>query len=274
MSRELLVASGVLSDAATITSAATIAASMGIGNLTSRQPGDACRFLDGTDAHVVVDLGSSISINFAGALSVVGAQSSDTMRVRGATTEANLTVAPGFDPGTSSIWPKAGLEDWPFVHAARYIDPPQSFRFWRIDFAFAGTSIDVGRLMIDAAYVSPRAIDIGYPLITRSSTIARRSVSGGLHVVSPGVMWREIEASLNALTEAELLAGWLPLLRKVENSKDVFAWIDPGALTYVQERGLHGLVAEASQANAFFGDFYQARLRIIEQLPNTGIGSN
>lgn len=274
MSNELLIASAVLADAATLSTTSPTAAGQGIAKLQTLQPGDPCRFTDGADAHVVIDFGAGTppAVNFVGGLAIIGADADDTWRVRAAASEAGLTSAPSYDSTTVNIWAKAGLDNWPFHHAALFLSPTRSYRYWRLDFT-SDAAIDVGRLMIDAAYVSPRAVDVVFKRNERDPTLTRRGQSGALFVVAPGEIWREPEYTISAQTRAQLLAAWQPLIRKVGRRLDVFAWLDPGTATFLQEEAVHALIETAEDEPVFAPDFHRARIRFAEMLPNIGIGA-
>lgn len=83
---------------ATIT-AASAASTMPASNLNLAQPTDVWRSTSLTSQYIVADLGSAKAVDTI-ALMFTNLTSAATMRIRGATSQANLTASPGYDSST------------------------------------------------------------------------------------------------------------------------------------------------------------------------------
>src|SRR5690606_12075449 len=97
----IVIATPVLSDAATITTPDTVASSLPLANLQDYRPSRVARWID-TAATLVVDLGANYAITTAALLGISGTETI-TGRLRLAANEGDLTAAPLLDTGAATL---------------------------------------------------------------------------------------------------------------------------------------------------------------------------
>lgn len=113
-----LIAHPVLSDAAVLTTSATVAASMPLANLQKPQPTDRCRF---TDLSQVIEFDVDLTAAMASTgisqwrlvvLTHSNASDQASWRIRAATTQAGLSSSPPVDTTMITFWPAANLKPY------------------------------------------------------------------------------------------------------------------------------------------------------------------
>lgn len=270
----VLIASPALSDAALL-SAAIDVSSMPPSNLLTMQPYEVWRTLTPAAASLVFDLQSAQTINLV-ALLFTNASATATWRIRGATSEANLTAAPGYDSGALTIWPVgvpgAGLSIRRTVDAIKFLAAAggpgaQTFRWWRIDIADAANPsgwFQAGRVYIAAANQPQRNLAYGWGIRPVAPALRRRSAGGQLHVVSGARGGRVLRFELRWMTEAEAM-GWLfDLAQQRGSSRDVLAIRDPDRPELFAVQAVYGLMGEPDEtrhiAHPIYGRAFEIEL--------------
>lgn len=136
---------------------------------------------------VLVDLGVARPVRIMG---VVGHNLglAATQRWRGATSQANLTAAPGYDSGAEAVWRGTDTPDLNTDEAGEPIHRPvalsvaaadQSWRWWRLDIADTGNAagyVELGYLMLWAAWQPSRNFSYGKSLGLETGTIREESI--------------------------------------------------------------------------------------------------
>lgn len=262
----LSIVSPTLVDAATLTVSDQASSTLAGANLQTLNPRQYWRS-SSTTPYVVVDFGSAVDVR---AVSVLYGNfaTTDTVRVRGATTEANLTGAPGYDPGAESAWPGgADLSGWSRTHSLHYIASAETYRWWRVDIDASSNSDgyhESSRLYI-ADVVQPAISGaLGWQAIYSEPEIRTRNQSGG--VTPRGIPQRRgVEWQWAALTEAEAWGSFGALRRARGSSGDVLVLVDPAETTYPMDKMFYGLMsAEQPIQNAFVADRYSVSGRVEE----------
>lgn len=220
------------SDAATVT-ASSEETDYPVTQLQVQQPRDYFRSSGNTDFFLTVDLGTAVAVNVI-ALLYTNADSSTQWRIRGATSEANLTASPGYDSTVEDHWPDADLSTWDRTHAVKLLATPQSYRWWRIDISgLSGLSYyQAGRLYIDAAFNPARTVDIGATI--GGIDMSLRAESQGATFLRQRKQKRTLEVSLSVRTESEAYNDHLDLRRRIGLGGDLLVCLD--ASGYVMER--------------------------------------
>ncbi len=158
-------------------------------NLQSRRLFKVARTTDAQTSSTIleIDLGAAQGIRFAGIVNH-NLTAAATIRWRGATSQANLTAAPGYDGGTVNAWVSPNTP----TNTADYLSSQltlataaQSFRWWRFDIADTGNPagyIQIGYLVLFEAWeaVINFAPGSGFGFTPRSS--AEYSLSGAKYV--------------------------------------------------------------------------------------------
>lgn len=267
---KIIIAGGQWMDAATLEDSSAVAANYPLSNLLTIQPGEKTRFSDPSAAYVVVDLGAARAVDFV-ALIAHNASASGTWRVRGATSEANLTASPGYDSTAGvDLWPSSGKPDADVQHSFLRLGSAQTYRWWRVDVADAGNAdgyFQLGRLMIAGAWAPSVNYSFGAGIGWLDPSPVDQGVAGHLFPLERE-KHRVFTLPFQFQTKADCLDGAYELQRKRGASKDVFVVLDSAETTYLHTAMVHGLMA--GTAAPFTNDFFQRysfSLRIEELLP-------
>ena len=131
-----VIAHPTLSDAGTWTESNSSAA-YPLTNVLTQQPRETVRTDSNSDSYYVCNLGAAYAINLIASL-YTNADTSVNWQIRGATSEANLTAAPGYNSGSIRHWPDSGTSpidnsSWDRTHALHMPATAQTYQWWRID---------------------------------------------------------------------------------------------------------------------------------------------
>ncbi|GAB4373865.1 MAG: hypothetical protein Kow00114_36070 [Kiloniellaceae bacterium] len=267
---KIFIAGGQWMDAATLEDSSAVAANYPLSNLLTIQPGEKTRFSTPAAAHVVVDLGAARAVDTV-ALIAHNASAAGTWRVRGATSEANLTASPGYDSGAGvSLWPASGKPDANIHHSFLRLGSAQSYRWWRVDIADAGNAdgyFQLGRLLIAGAWAPAVNYSFGADIGWVDPSPIDEGV-GGHSFPLEREKHRVFNLPFRFQTKADAWGQAYELQRKRGGSKDVFAVLDPDEDEYLHVVMVHGLLRGTitSISNDFF-QRYSFTLRIKELLP-------
>lgn len=260
-----------LSDAATLSSASTIASTLPLPNLQTMQPGEVCRFTSLTGMHIVADLASEQAINTIALLAHNG--SSDAKwRIRGADTEAELTSDPGYDSGSISMWPStgkpSGYDDVP-LPSIKFLTSAQTYRWWRIDITDADNAdgyFQAGRLYIAAAWQPTVNIALGWSLGFIDDS--------GRDVAIGGQLWpherprrRLLRFELDFQTEDAMYDNAYEIDRLRGMANDVLVIRDPAATTHLHRQTVHGLLTELQPIVNEVHALYRKPYTVEEMVP-------
>lgn len=147
---------------ATIT-AASAAASMPATNLNKVQPSDVWRSTSLSSQYIEIDLGGAKAVNLA-ALLFTNLTSAATIRIRAATSQANLTAAPGYDPGTTNPAWAGATQNVDRPHTLSFLAAAQTYRWWRFDLTDAANPagyFEAGRVFLANAFQGTRNYSYG-----------------------------------------------------------------------------------------------------------------
>lgn len=242
----IFLASPVLSDAATISVSGSASTSLNEDNLQTLDPRQYWRSSTSTP-NIVIDLGSAQSIRYVSLL-YGNFVSTDTWRVRAATTEAGLTSAPGYDSGSVSCYPGgADLSSWDRTHTRLYLTTAQSYRWWRIDIDASSNPdgyVETARLYVSegiqpeigishSALWTPILVEAGVRTVNQSGGITPRGFPKR----------RNVEVTFSYLTRDEAFGGFGEVRRERGSSGDVVVLIDPEEDTYPMDYTYYGLMS-------------------------------
>lgn len=285
----LVIATPELVDAATL-AAGSEAAGMGVANLQSDQPSERWRSgsLSASPApsvYIEADLGGPQAIDTV-ILHGHNLTSAATWRIRGATSQANLTAAPGYDsrpagsPATDiSAWPASGrpttsgAKGWPGpLFSLLWLGDggagAQNFRWWRVDLEDAANPddyIQAGRLIVDGAWQPSRDMHFDAAAFIVDPSPREETVGGQIHAVARPRR-RSWAFSLFALGEDELYADGFDLAMRRGQATPLFLIRDPQATTHLHRQALYGLVTSIQTFTERESDLYQASYALEEML--------
>lgn len=263
----LVLATPRLSDAAILT-AGNETAGLPDDNLQTDQPGEVWRTSDLTDLYLEIDFGAAQDVTLI-ALLFHNLTSSATWRVRGATTQANLTASPGYDSTPMAAWNANWPSDTDPVHALLHLSAAESYQFWRIDITDGGNPdgyIEAGRVILDDAWQLPagKNIDYGWDMgIEDPSPVARGK--GGQRYPEAHAATRVLRCRMSYLSEDEMYDDYYEIQRRRGGVQPVLAIRDPEAGKHLLRQSVYGLLRlPAPIANPKSG-LFSSRL-IVEEM--------
>lgn len=264
-----VIANPSIINAATVTAGSALA-SMPVSNLLSKQPKRCWRSDDLGSLYLVIDLLTAQSINLI-ALLFHNASTAATWRLRGATSEANLTAAPSYDSGSVNMWDGGWPTDQYPLHSIKWFgDSPETYQYWRIDISDAANSdnyFQAGRLYIDNAWQLPayKNIEFGWDVHFIDPSSKARSKGGQLNAETMQ-SWREIVLPINWQTEDEMYNNLFELQRRQGTTGDVFVMRDPDATTHLLRQSIYGAMKQLPPITNLQAQVFRSRLLIEEML--------
>lgn len=269
MAEKIVIATGALIEAATVTGLGTIAAGLPAANLQDMQPGKVARWESLATIAVRIDLVAAYGINLV-ALGPHNGSADAEWRIRAGDSEGDADSGAGYDSMQVSMWPATGRPsgyDGARLWSLHWI-PAQSFRYWRIDVfdsLNAAGLFDAGRLIVDAAWQPTKNVRYGWGVGWDDPSEIVRAVGGQKWPLARNRS-RILEFSLGSMSEAEMMANAYEIARLRGKAKDVLVIRDPAATTHLHRQMVQGLLADLpSLVNRTFG-LYETNYR-IEELP-------
>lgn len=235
---DMILATPVLSDAATITAGLESAAGPAT-NLQKMQPTDVWESAT-TTPYIEIDLGSITDFNLVAMLFTSG-ESGAIWRVRTADTQGNLTAAPDYDSGLTAmtnISPDGHIFDW--------YSTPKTNRWVRIDFLFVTDPFTAGRLYIANAFQPTLNYRYGAADGYDDDSIIDVTDGGNL-IPTHGKNRAVLDLTMNVYTETDRHAI-RELNRTRGASRDVLLIRDPEAATNLGDYSYYGLLQRRRQA--------------------------
>lgn len=217
-------------------SAAVLTASNEFGTQTV----DKLLVADLTDVLVMASLTPNIIVDF-GAAQDIGAifwgntniTDQATLRVRAATSEANLTANPGYDGTVLNAWPAASGVDIRkhglYVNPFEFFSADKSFRWWRFDWSDPtnlSTSLSIGRLVMVKPFFP--SVNAAFGLNFSSEDLSLKTLTvDGQPSINRRSRLRRLEFSLELLTDAEAFDTIYPAELLVGTSQDILICARP-----------------------------------------------
>lgn len=248
-SERFLILSPRESDAATVAASSAVA-DLPVTNLQDMQPAKKWRSTAATAQTITIDFGYPVAAN---ALALVGHNltADGVLRVRGATTLADVTANPAIDTNTQSAWPATGkptAASWPHHTAIVRWSNDNPFRYWQLDIADGGTVLtylEAGRLVLGRAFQPSIGFDLGgQPITYETGDVQARTPYGRTftdrRTTSPP---RLFEITVYAMTRREVWDGIAELQRLRGTWGDVVCALDPGEKTDLHRFVMQGVFA-------------------------------
>lgn len=273
--QNMLLATPILSDASTL-SGSTASGSLGVDNLKTPSLKQVYRAANAGAVYIVSDLLTAKSINLVALVGHSGSSRSYA-RIRAATSEANLTAAPGYDSGNVPFrshqsgydagW-ASGVQDEQYGSMdknlfVRYFTA-QTFRYWRIDIIDPNSVyLDIGRLYISQAWQPAVNMDYGAPAGWIDPSRDSRTVSGEL-IPLERKKYRYTEFTLSFASEDEMFDNAFEIERLRGATKDVLYINDPDATKHLQRRSFYGKMKGLQPISNHAFQLYSKTFRIEE----------
>lgn len=269
-----LISHPTLFDAADLTAPATQGdwrAALPVTNLQDMQPGRVARTTNLSNTFVVVPFPQAIACTTFWAFAT-NLSASATIRIRAATSEANLTAAPGYDSGSISAWPATGrptdygLTRWSvfkkFTNSTAYV-------WWRVDFS-DGSNPD-GYIEIGRAFLAPIAfqpavgMSYGWGNQYNPADVQNRTPFG--HILTQARQRpRSFSMTFDWLSEAEMWDGINTLQRLRGLAGDIGICLDADATTYLHQRTMQGVFADIVPMVQPYFNIFSAKVAVVELL--------
>lgn len=214
--------------------------------------------------YIIFDRGSAQTWNVVAGL-FSNMASGDTWRIRTAATKANLTAAPSLDTGSLTFRVAGDDDTWDRHHGLYYVDGGRSDRWMRIDFAVAGGTLELGRIVIGNLF-QPTSNDSYGRAFGPSDPSDTQRTDGGALYTDDRTPFLTTNITLGFLSEAEAYGNVFDLLRRRGSRNDVLYIGNPTESTYLMQQIIYGQIARVRPlALPQFGR-YEVRLRIEEML--------
>lgn len=237
---------------------------MPASNLLDPQPFNVWQTTSSSNVWVDYNLGSALSTDFI-AILYHNAAVADTWRIRGATSQANLTASPTYDSGSVLMLDADTPSDFSPKHSIHYLSTPQSLQWWRIDMTIAGSFFRAGRWYVTKAWQPTVniAYDWGITFIDNSPKVRSRSNSLFPDHREP---FRLMEVRLRLQSEDDLYNNIYELERLRGASRDIFASIDPAKTDHLLRQSVYGALTDIRPIINPNFNVYSTRLNIEEML--------
>lgn len=170
------------------------------------------------------------------------ARDGDTVRLRVATSEANLTASPTYDSGTIDVWPGTGdLSHWlktlGYVHSRLTVPAASqvSAAWGRIDFDYTGNSdgfVEVGGLGIDTMHQPDKGHQVGWRYLPATRAIFINETAIGGQARGQGSEKRSVGFELQYQTEADIWGQIDAMFRSIGNRLPVLVVLRESENTY------------------------------------------
>lgn len=193
--------------------------------------------------YVNIDMGSALPINFA-AIVATNCTSSATWRVRGATSEANLTASPGYDSGNQTVWPQTNLDTYERVSGFDVMGSDQTYRWWRIDITDGSNPdgfVQVGRLFLAQAWQPAVNLAYGWSLGFKDLSKLTRSL-GSSAFTNNRRPFRVLNLTLDFQSEDDMYDNAFQFDKLRGKSKDYIFMRDPDSANHLHDQSFQGLV--------------------------------
>lgn len=234
----LLFTDFTITDGATVLDSSGAVAAFPVSNLHVSLPSDVWRAPDLTAQYIEWDLGAAETINVISLL-YTNLEESTTWRIRAATSQANLTAAPGYDSGTIGM-KEVDYLTFPRSHSYQYESAGKNYRYWRIDVGAQGTNqFQAGRVLFGAQVATTYTTASWSVQLADDSEIIRVE-SGGSYALSGG-KYRIVNFAYNYLTFAETHGdGLFDIDRAAGRQGDVMVVRDPADDSYIMHDLIYG----------------------------------
>lgn len=275
---QTVIMSPEVGDAATIDTVGSEAATMPATNLQTMQPTSVWRATDVNNAYIEVQLDRVRPIDGI-ALLYHNLSADGAIRVRGASTQANLTANPAYDSGPK---PARSFQDSITLIWSDESDNPenkaydrnhfilvpseQTYEWWRIDCYDANNGdgyIQAGRLYLSNSYRPTRNIRYDWGVGWNDGQ-QRVEARGGQTFTRQRDTKRRLEASIQLQDETELWENLFQIQRKRGTAKDVLVVVDKDNTARLQDWSVYGTMVDLDQIVNRSFNLYRLNMTIEE----------
>lgn len=241
-------------DGATVVGSSELSA-LPAANVQKLRPDKVWRATGCTAEYLTIDFGSAVAAD-ALALVAHNLTESATLRMRGASTAANVTAAPAVDTTAVSAWPASGKPtdpDWPYYFSLLTWSNAVAYRYWRLDIADSTNPagyVQAGRLFAGPNFVPATNVDINVGIGLSSPGLVARSSFGKVFADDRGAPARAFVLPMSSITETELTDSIFELQRYCGLARDFAFCLDPSATTRFHKYSSQVMFASLNVAQA------------------------
>lgn len=231
----ILIATPLLSDGATVTCDQSVASTMALTNLWTQSLVEAARIL-ATSCAITVDLGAAQAIR-AVILLTNNVRKTAQWRVSWADSEGDLTGSPG--PAGTTGWVNVTDPLSPVVF------PTASYRWWLIEIDDSGNPdgyLDLGRLYLSEGWIP--VLNASSWRLTWEDLSVQRDTRGGQVAVAERSKRRRVRFELPYQAEDDAWDEAYELLKSRGRSGDVVMVFNHADAARVQQQAVYGLLTE------------------------------
>lgn len=240
----MFVLSPRLSSAGTLTASSELT-TLPATNLQGTQPSKVWRTSTLTSVFLTLDFGAATDVDTL-ALVRPNFTSAATWRLRLATSQANLTAAPGYDSGSPSVWPATGKpteSGWLQHTCLLRIGSTKTYRWARLDLTDAANTdayFEAGALLLGLAVSPTYNVGKGWEF-GKSAVDAVAMGPYGRTVVEERDGPRVLAIPLKEMLKADAMGGLGAFLRERKASKPFLICVLPDETTYLHVATQYGL---------------------------------
>lgn len=242
---------------------------MDLALLQDIQPTRTVQSTDATTGSTIIIIEATSAMAWSGlALGATNFSSSATIRIRAATSEANLTASPGYDSTAISAWPSsgkptdAGLDSYDIF---KTFAPGGSFVWWRIDIADTGNAdgfIEIGRLYIAEAW-EPDYPFTGLAIGHAALDLKNKTETGFTNTEKRGSV-RYLDLKLDVVSAADAEDFLYEFRRRLGTAGDLFVCLDPEETTRLHRKMMMATAEEMPDTPHAFFAHYRTVLKFWE----------
>ena len=261
----VLLANPALSDAATLLAVGNEVATLPATNLFKRLPGLVTRTSGLSNIYWELDLGSAQAIDLV-FLAAPNASASAQWQIRGATSQANLTAAPGYNSALIDMTPAKNVPaSWKTRPAVLFFGP-ETYRYWRVDVSDGSNPDgqgDYGRLYLSKAWQASLNMEYGFNMGWIDPSKVARAIDGTPYI-DTRPRRREFNLEFTDLPRTEILANPFTTDRTLGIAGDHLLVLDPDLMATMPEYVVYGRMAELGQLTNVNLDIWSRRVRFEE----------
>lgn len=218
------------------------------------EPGLVWRSSDVGACFLEIDMGWPATIN-AFALLWTNLRATDTVRWRGAASQAQLTTAPGYDSGLLPSFAGTLYTAKRTKHVLA-LEAAQSFRFWRIDIAASGLPyVEIGRFLLGTRVHLSDDMDVdAVQFVQDPSVIDEGPGYEDVEAYASLIGWR---CSFSWIPDAVWRASWFPFLQEIGQRLPVLFVPQPEAPEHFQDMVVYGRLRSTQGRHPLYDGWVQ-----------------
>lgn len=256
------------SDAATLSGGSW---AMSLALLQDMQPTYSVQSVDAVVTSTIIILQAASAQAWSGmALGRTNLSAAALIRIRAATSEANLTASPSYDSGWISAWPTSGRPTdagLTWLDVFKQFNAGGSFVWWRIeidDNTNTAGFVEIGRLYMAAAWTATYNFAYGSGRGHIPLDIRNKTETGFTNTDKRGAQ-RVFDLKLDVVGQSDAEDFLYELRRRTGTAGDVFVCLDPAETTRLHRKMMMATFDEMPNDSYLAPAFlFRAPCRLLE----------